>query len=342
MSTEIIWKQVPGFSNYEVNNIGQIRNLHKRILTLKTEEQGYVKKKLIDDNGNKIYKSVHWCVCRTFNGPPYEDKIQVDHINKIRNDNRAENLRWANSTDQLVNRTKSTTNKISYRINQICPKTFQIINTYNTAKEISIKLKFDSSYIVKSVHNGNLCHGFYWKYEEISLIEGEIWVKIKRGTKEFFISNFGRIKDIKYERLRPLNKSEYLRIHIDKKMYNVHILVAETFIPNLDSKPVVNHKDCNKHNNKVDNLEWCTSSENTLHAWKNGRYENCYKKVYEYDAKSNELIKIYKSHTEASFENKIGLSEMHKRIKNQKIVNNKRWSKILNTPENSTNTETPT
>jgi len=55
-----------------------------------------------------------------------------------------------------------------------------------------------------------------------------------------------------------------------KKYIMVHVLVAKTFIPNPENKKCINHKDGNKQNNSIENLEWCSYSENHKHAYKNG------------------------------------------------------------------------
>jgi hypothetical protein len=57
----------------------------------------------------------------------------------------------------------------------------------------------------------------------------------------------------------------YLTTNINKKHHMMHRLVAQTFIPNIEEKPYVNHKDLDKKNNRYDNLEWVTPKENNDH-----------------------------------------------------------------------------
>lgn len=119
-----------------------------------------------------------------------------------------------------------------------------------------------------------------------SVLVDEEWRPIEKYHGYYEVSNLGRVRSLKVRRnvFVGNNKTEvrYInRIHIlnatdngrgyllisirdngHKKNFYVHRLVAEAFIPNPMGYSVVNHKDCNSHNNCAENLEWCTQEYN--------------------------------------------------------------------------------
>lgn len=121
------------------------------------------------------------------------------------------------------------------------------------------------------------------------IIGMEKWKDIKGFEGKYQISNYGNVKSIKRfvnhwqgglrlvnERLlKNFIKQGYMYVDLgNKKHYRIHRLVAESFITNSDNKLEVNHKDGNKLNNHVNNLEWATHSENMKHSYKTGLWNN--------------------------------------------------------------------
>lgn len=110
------------------------------------------------------------------------------------------------------------------------------------------------------------------------MFENEEW-RVISVAPNYAVSNLGRVKNINTNKLRSLNQNSrnyhYLSLFTDGKRISapVHRLVATAFIPNPLNHPVVNHKNGIMKDNRVENLEWCSYSDNLRHAYAMGFIE---------------------------------------------------------------------
>ena len=145
----------------------------------------------------------------------------------------------------------------------------------------------------------------------------EFWTEIVGYENLYSISNFGRVVSHHWGKHRILrqriNHRGYAMVNLTKdgmmKTFRVHSLVAKHFLPNPNGLPELNHKDENKLNNRVDNLEWCTRSYNVNYGTRIERQRaKVIKGVIRYD-KHGVAIAKYDSLTTAS--RAVGISVQH-------------------------------
>lgn len=176
----------------------------------------------------------------------------------------------------------------------------------------------------------------------------EKWKDVFGYEGLYQVSDAGRVRSLDINRVDKLGRKlkkkgrilkgievmGYLKVNLWKggvmKIHAVHRLVAIAFIPNPEGKPQINHKDGNKENNHVSNLEWCTHSENTRHAYDNDLIKrmtgtkNHMTKISECD-----VLKIREMHKTGKYRHKdlaeiFGVSRRHI----GDIVNKKRWAHL--------------
>tara|TARA_Y100000768_G_C23960047_1_gene674852 strand:+ start:670 stop:1731 length:1062 start_codon:yes stop_codon:yes gene_type:complete len=289
-----LWKIIPNFSDYEVSTLGNIRNKKTlKELSKKSLSDGYIRLSIKHNDGMRKTITLHRLIALTFIPNP-ENKYTVNHINHNKLDNRVENLEWATTREQNRHKRKVPKAKqrliSSRKVWRIDKYTNEKIELYETIRDAS-KWVFDNQLTsIKVFNNGNniktkicaVCRkkrktsfGFIWNYDINDIDkyedEDEIWKPIPNNlihnTDGYYISSHGRVKNHKGRITEGHYKpNNYRWVSIYPKQYLLHRLVAKVFLPNYYDNKIVNHKDGNKTNSKLYNLEWCSHSENSQHA----------------------------------------------------------------------------
>jgi hypothetical protein len=164
----------------------------------------------------------------------------------------------------------------------------------------------------------------------------EIWKDIDFTNGEYQVSNLGRIKSMPKKvstsdgriwyingkvLTNSIHTSKYLVVNIYQKKCLVHRLVAVAFLENTHFKSFVNHKDCDKYNNSLDNLEWVTHEENIQHAKENDRMvsrfgiDNPFAKAINQYSREGEFIKKWDSIADMRREFNVNKSNLYQHLK---------------------------
>lgn len=267
-----VWKNMKslGFTNYSASNFGTIRNdVTGKILKVSKNSKGYNRISLPDDSGKEKNLAHHRLIALTFLGEPVESNASVDHINRDRSDNKLSNLRWATSQEQAQNKSHFN-GKLPKKVEQ-CNSDGTLITLWNSRQEAAKELNISVSGIAQCCRgNTDNYKGFLWRDHILKPEDEEIWkCCVDPNFAGFSVSSLGRVRTpantISYGAKSGGYKMVYAPVDGVTKCRAVHSLIAECFLGEQDL--FVNHKDGDKSNNVLENLEYVTQSQNTQHAF---------------------------------------------------------------------------
>jgi hypothetical protein len=302
------WKDINNFDNYKISTFGNIRNKKTGRILKPANNGGYLYVGLSNIKTKTF--PLHRLVAKTFLENP-ENKGHVNHKDKNGLNNNLANLEWNTPKENNMHKSLGviqTTNQ-NLGIWRVDLKSGDKIEKYNSINLASKwifeqnlsenihSIKSSISCAIRGVYKTSF--GFKWELDKDEDLENEIWKEINienKDTSGYFVSSLGRFKNKKgiiMKDYKP-HHSGYVYIRVNIKKYALHRIVALTFIENSENKPFVNHIDGNKLNNKLDNLEWVTCSENNLHAHKIGLTKGSKREIIQYDLEMNEIQKFNK------------------------------------------------
>lgn len=325
-----LWKPIKDYENYyQISSFGRVKNVNKKPfkllkLSLRAEYLGIQLNK--NSKGKKF--SVHRLVALSFLKNNDTTKI-VNHKDGNKLNNHILNLEWISYKE---NRKHAELNKLfipkCIKVSQYSKDKKTLIETFNSIKEAMEKTGCSDSKI-SMVCKGKRNHtgGYFWKYTDFDYedIENPDGKQID-DYPNYIITKEGKIyskSHKKYMSSRENSGYQYVTLYNNSgkgKDFSIHYLVATLYISNTNNFPMINHKNHNRSDNIVENLEWVSYSENMVHfGKKNG------KSIVKLDINDN-ILELYDTIKEASIKNNIKLSNIYNVCKErQKTAGGFKW-----------------
>lgn len=283
------WVVFPNSDKYAISSLGEIYSYYRKsCLAQHITNDGYLRLGLRQTGEQKMYFS-HRLMTQAFIKNP-ENLPTVDHLNRKRKDNRIVNLRWSSLKDQSKNQEKKNIGR-QYKVSQYDKNTCELIRNWSSVKDAALHIKELKSLNIQirsiTVYITSACnglsesaYGYFWRYtQEISPDEEIADIP---DCPNYYITSKGRIYHRNGREIFGSKSNGYLaatlkNIKGETVTIKIHELMSKTFhdrsqlCPN-GSTIVLNHKNLNKTDNSIDNLEIITQSENIKHAHDSGKY----------------------------------------------------------------------
>lgn len=344
------WKQISYAPNYEVSSHGNIRNNKRggkllRINFERLRKNNTRVRPYLCVNGKSKGYYLHRIVAEHFISNP-DNLPEVNHIDGDFYNNCANNLEWISKNDNMRHAVK---NKLIKRFKRRIIVKNKITNKetiYESLSECANALNYSNATICNTCSGKREDNMYSMSYvkdskeETFTINENTIWKEYPECNK-YLVSTCGQVKNKKTNRIMKgskVNGYRFLTLRVDnnnpKLNRLVHRMVALTFLPNLENKPQVNHKDSNILNNNLTNLEWVTARENmnseeTLKNLKNGKKNHAQlvgNPVLQINIKDGSIVRRLLSPSEGikydlNYRTITNIAYFYKNIKNNKTPN---------------------
>ena len=258
------WKPTE-FENYEVSNLGKVRNIKRQYVLSAFMNNGYLYSGLCV-NGKALRRAVHRLVATAF-VPKEKSSYVTNHKNGVKTDNRAENLEWVSQKQNIRHSIRTGLSKV-----RMCPivqydKEGREITRFDSIKDMEDTLGFDRSLIIRVCKGrGKTAYGYIWKYAKESHRSENVLTptkgKVYCGYSKYLVLPDGKVYSkttCKY--LKPVvNKNKHCYVTFSnkgkKKNFYIHTMVATLFLDNPEKYSTVIHMNGVKGDNRVENLKW--------------------------------------------------------------------------------------